>query len=73
MRKRLIALGFVAAIAAAVPVMGQAMAADCPPAPSDWSAPGPFPVTVEPGGNAHTPVPARSTRRLRRARGDHLG
>lgn len=54
MRKRLIALGFVAAIAATVPVVGQAKAAECPPAPSDWAAPGPFPVTVEAGGNAHT-------------------
>ncbi|SDH87807.1 Chlorophyllase enzyme [Actinokineospora alba] len=54
MRKRLIAIGFVAAIAAAVPVVGQAMAAECPPAPSDWAAPGPYPVTVEAGGNAHT-------------------
>ncbi|SDI97078.1 Chlorophyllase enzyme [Actinokineospora alba] len=54
MRKRLIALGFVAAIAAAVPVVGQAAAAECPPAPSDWAAAGPFPVTVEAGGSAHT-------------------
>lgn len=54
MRKRLVALGVAAAIAAAVPAVGTAAAADCPPTPSDWAAAGPFPVTVEAGGAAHT-------------------
>ena len=54
MRKRLVAVGVAAALAAAVPAMGEAFAADCPPAPTNWSTAGPYSVTVEAGGAEHT-------------------